>query len=172
MNNFWYALRTATRQEEPVQARLDALGYETFLPVEVRWRRTRRTRTQARRPLFLGYLFVRCPPSALFDAARLDGVHHPVGWRDADGLRHPVVIPDEAIAELRAEQESGRHDHTRSRGASYRPASGDRVRIVRGLWSGHLARVLAAPASQRASLMLDGRFGGKVTLDPALLEPA
>lgn len=172
MNNPWYALRCATRQEEAARTRLTALGLETFLPVEVRWRRTRRTKAKAERPLFIGYLFVRCDPDALFEAARLGGVHHPVGWRDADGLRHPLVIPDEAIAELQADQARGLHDHTRTAKPSYRPAVGDRVRVVRGLWSGHLAKVLAAPASDRASLLLDGRFAGKVVLDATALEPA
>lgn len=165
----WHALRCATRQEEAAQARLDALGYETFLPVEVRWRRTRRTKVRARRPLFLGYLFVRCATDDIFAAQRVDGVHRLVGWRDAAGERHPLVIPDQAIAEIRAEQPQ--HDHTASDQARYRPAAGDQVRITRGLWSGRLAQVLESPAAQRAALMMDGPFGGRVSLDVSALEP-
>jgi transcription antitermination factor NusG len=166
----WYALRCATRQEEAAQARLAALGHEVLLPVEVRWRRTRRERVRASRPLFLGYLFVRCPRDALFAIGRVDGVHHPVGWRDAEGLRHPIVIPDDAIAEIVAEQQRGLHDHTCK--AAYRPAAGDHVRIVHGLWSGRLAQVLAAPAGARAALLLEGDFAGRITAAVSALAPA
>ncbi|WP_091742960.1 transcription termination/antitermination protein NusG [Phenylobacterium immobile] len=165
----WYALRCATRQEGAAQARLVALGYETFLPVEVRWSRIRRTKTRASHPLFLGYLFVRCTPTALLAAQRIDGVHHLVGWRDADGERRPVVIPDQAIAEIQAEQP--RHDHTQPDRSARRPAIGDKVYINRGLWSGRLAEVLESPVGQRAALVMEGPFGGRISLDLAALEP-
>lgn len=165
----WHALRCATRQEEAAQAHLDALGYETFLPVEVRWRRTRSTKVRARRPLFLGYLFVRCVTDDIFAAQRAEGVHRFVGWRDTAGEHQPLVIPEEAIAEIRAEQPQ--HDHTAKEQPSYRPSTGDQVRIKRGLWSGRLAQVLESPAGRRAALMIDGAFGGRVSLDASALEP-
>lgn len=171
MSGRWYALRAAMRHEFSAEEGLKARGFEVFLPVEVRWRRTKFAKTKVRAPLFLGYLFVRCQEDQMRAVREVDGVHHFVGWLDEDGVRRVAAIRDDVIDGLAKEEASGIHDHTRSARRAYRPARGERVKFAGGRWSGILAQALLNPAG-RANLMLEGGLGGRVSADAAVLTPA
>jgi transcription antitermination factor NusG len=55
----WFALRTASRHEKQVHARLSARGVETFLPLWERWSRWKDRRIKTQVPHFPGHCFAR-----------------------------------------------------------------------------------------------------------------
>lgn len=96
----WY-VGECESQREPVAARwLHALGFATFLPVEIRrhtahfnrrrrFGRRNRRRWYTRHPLFPGYLFVSLPDGGGWpDVKRVPGLFGFLG--DADGVARPV----------------------------------------------------------------------------------
>ena len=131
MNLNWYALFTKPRCERLVSQRLQARGFETYLPaltlVGARGRRYER-------PFFPRHLFVRLDPGT-------DGLSS-VQW--TPGLTHvvrfgerPAVVPDEVVAliqERLAEMDDGgqRFDRLTTKQPARDSRRGDRVRIRSG----------------------------------------
>jgi transcription termination/antitermination protein NusG len=98
----WFALRTRSRFEFAVRDQFRATGIEEFLPVvmqESRW--TDRT-VQVTRPLFPGYIFVRCAPGDLLAVLMVRGVVQILGMVAGE----PESVSDSVIADLRRAVES------------------------------------------------------------------
>lgn len=169
----WFALRCATRRERAAHDALTEKGFAVFNPQRVRWTWRRSVKSKVEAPLFAGYLFVECEPTQeTFDEiTALDGVHQFVRYVRGAELT-PMPIGGDFIERIQGEVANGDHDLTRPGKASYRPGKGERVKIGGGIWSGHMALVLAAPPGERAQVLLEGRFAGKVTLDVAHLAAA
>ena len=118
----WYAVRTRPSAEYVAAAELGKDGMEVFLPriIDLKPRPG-----HADVPLFPGYLFVRCNPSA-------DGwptfrpAHRVLGWLSI-GDETPS-IPNEAIVDLRRRVDSMNGENGLWR--QYR--TGEKVRVVTG----------------------------------------
>lgn len=95
----WRIVKTAYGKEQPVAQALTAMGFETFLPVEVRI--YRRLRGRQREPLVValrpGWVFARIE---LSDMDRVGALDHVMGFvKDADGFR--AAVPDWQMDEFR-----------------------------------------------------------------------
>jgi transcription antitermination factor NusG len=149
----WYVFRTRPQAEVRSRDRLREMGYTTFLAMEKRLRRTRKGKEAVEHPLVPSYLFAAVGPGqSLYDALAVDGV--------ADVLRvggnaHP--IPAAFVYDLQARQMAGEFDHT-PKARIWR--KGDPARIIHGPFQGHIGKIVAAPVDGRATILLDGLFGG------------
>jgi transcription antitermination factor NusG len=171
----WYAVRCATRQERRATDGLHQRGFDTYAPMETRWRHLRAVKDKIQRPLFPGYLFVRCTPGDFYDIGETDGVSQfvraPLNGIDLE----PLPFPDECIGDLMARQHFGEFDQTRKTPMRTRPKAGDRANVIGGKWRGYVAQVLSTSATKRkAIVLLETMHAGpvKMTLDVAHLDAA
>lgn len=163
----WYAIRTATRQEAKAAASIREYGCNVYLPVETRWKITKRLKERTHVPLFAGYLFVECEPEQTPAILDLEGVHQFVRYITPNGDPAPMPIPAAQIEGVRQEEEAGRYDITRpskrQRELAERKAkalkSGAEMRITDGPFAGFLARVIETRMSERAALVDVTLFG-------------
>jgi transcription antitermination factor NusG len=122
----WWALYSRHQHEKQVAERLQAKGYETFLPVYESVRRWKDRRKVITLPLFPGYVFVRGMLDRRLGILSTPGVHMILSLGDA-----AAVIPEEEIQSVR-----------RSLDAKYAVEPhpylncGDRVRVTRGALEG------------------------------------
>ncbi|MFO0983934.1 MAG: UpxY family transcription antiterminator [Planctomycetota bacterium] len=93
----WYALRTRSRHEKLVHARLTSLGVETFLPLQRRVQRWSDRKRLIELPLFPGYLFLRGDALQRERAAWTPGA---VGYAGTD--RAPGVVAADELDAVRA----------------------------------------------------------------------
>ena len=146
----WHAIRAKPGAEGRAAIGVDLAGMRAFLPAE-RIRKNHRDgdRTVTWRALFPGYLFVQLEPSTdLSYLLDLDGVEAVL--RTGGRL---APIPTGAIEVLQRAQTAGAFDRTIT--ATYALRSGDQVRITAGPFAGMLARVGAAKAKKRITVLLD-----------------
>jgi transcription termination/antitermination protein NusG len=98
----WYALKVKPRHDKAVNRMLEAIGYETFLPLyTVRRRYTTRWK-QAELPLFPGYLFCRFHPRSKLPVLMIPGVTQIVG-----AGRTPMAVEEAEILSLRTAARAG-----------------------------------------------------------------
>jgi len=163
----WYAVRTATRQEAKAAASIREYGCNVYLPVETRWRITKRLKERTHVPLFAGYLFVECEPEETPAILDLEGVHQFIRYIRPDGVPVPMPLPAREIEAVQQEEASGRYDVTRpskrQRELAERKAKalkgGAEMRITDGPFAGFLARVIETRMSERAALVDVTLFG-------------
>lgn len=168
----WFAVRCATRQERKARNSLHEMGFPAYLPCESRWRHTKTDKEKVDSPLFVGYLFVECDPTewaVITDNA--EGVHQFVRYIGSDGIPVPYPIPLVAIDAISAAQAKGDFDKTRPSKPSYRPCSGDKVRITASMWVGYLATVLSVSTDNRKAILELPKLGN-VPLDVGQFEAA
>ena len=142
---FWACARLAPQREGLALHCLGLAGFETYLP---RLRTTRRgssgRKVVACPPLFPGYCFVLIALQ-----------WHAVRWAPGtlglimDGTA-PARVPDQVIAEIRKREVGGLIELPKARG----PQRGDRVRILRGPFQGHLAIFADMKPRQRIEVLL------------------
>lgn len=162
----WYAVSTWAQNALEARAELTALGYETYVPCETVERRVGRKLMPKRRPVWPGYLFVRCYEAEFRAVMAVEGIHDFV--RDY-ARREPVALPDNALIPVLLAEAFGDLDYTR-KPEQWRPQRHDRVKVRSGKWKGYLGRVLSV-AKRKAILDLETGFG-KLTIDPEALEAA
>jgi transcriptional antiterminator RfaH len=144
MPSFWRAARLMTRREAFATHCLGLAGFETYLPRLRERRIIRGRRVEVKPPLFPGYCFVLIVLQ--WHAAR---------WRPGvfnlimDGTG-PAKVPDDVIAEIRARERDGLIELPKP------PAlqRGDRVRIIAGPFSEHLALYAGQTAHERVAVLL------------------
>lgn len=169
----WYCLRTATRQEARCVENLKEQKIEVFMPASARWRRLRSTKTRIETALFPGYLFILATPKDFYRIRAVEGVHQFVRVMNDAGEFEPMPFPAEAIGDLMARQELGEFDATKNEKPRYEPKVGDKATITHGPWTGYIAEILSlTPSERKARVSMDGKFGGKLTLDIAHLDAA
>lgn len=102
----WRVVMTNTNAERTAKANIQALGFETYLPMAVteRPRSARRPAATFVRPFLRGYLFVRFDTrrddwGALFTTIGIKGILR------AGGV--PLSVPDAVIASIRQQEEAG-----------------------------------------------------------------
>lgn len=165
----WFIVRTATRQEQRAMASLTEAQVSCYLPSETRWSQGRGPKEKVQRPLYAGYLFVDCEPTAdAWAAVRdLDGVHQFVQYLRRDGEPAPMPIPAQEVEKLKALEAAGHFDVTRpSRREQKRLErkakamhNGEAVQLTDGPFSGFIGRVLQMRQSDRAALVGVEAFG-------------
>ena len=152
---YWCAARLQPHREALALHCLALNGYETYYP-RLRDRRIRRgRRVELRPPLFPGYCFIAV--ELQWHAARWTaGVINLI----MDGVA-PAKVPDGVIDEIRRREVNGLIELAKP------PVlrRGDRVRILRGPFTGHLAIFADMRPRQRVEILLQ-LLGGeqRVTL--------
>lgn len=172
----WFVAQAWPRDVLAAQAELSARGFEAYAPCETVERRIGRTKRVLRRPLWPGYLFVRCAPAEFAAVRETPGV---VGFvcavleAEVAGapmrLKTPAALPPDALVAVVLAELWGELDHSRVR-AAWTPERGERVRVSAGKWRGYLGRVLSV-GKRRAVMELEDGVG-KLMVDPATLEAA
>ena len=92
----WFALRTSSRHEKQVHARLAGRGIEAFLPLWERWSKWKDRRMKIHVPLFSGYCFARFAAEERSAVVKTVGVVNIVGT-----ARGPEPIPEVEIESLK-----------------------------------------------------------------------
>ncbi len=158
----WHALRLASRQDFAVRDRVRSLDLATFCPtvtVETAW--SDRI-VRAERPLFAGYLFVRCPEARQAEILELRGVVH---FLSLD--QRPCTISAGVIEDLRRVCESNAP-------VSLCPyVAGDAVRVETGPFAGVEGIVSRVAGNRVLSIPVEilGR-SVQVRIDAADVQPA
>jgi transcriptional antiterminator RfaH len=126
---YWTCVRTQTRREDVAMRHLQLGGFEVYLPRLRVWRISHGRRIETRPPLFPNYCFLWlelqwhsarwCPGVA---ALIMDSVI-------------PAKVPEAVIADLKSRERNGLIELPSKQGLK----RGDRVRILRGPFSGQLA---------------------------------
>jgi transcriptional antiterminator RfaH len=141
---YWCAARLQPHREALALHCLGLAGYTAYYP-RLRDRRIRFGRTVENRPaLFPGYCFVLIQlqwHTARWAAGMLGLIMDGIG---------PAKVPDTVIAEIRQREVNGLIELPRPRSLR----SGDRVRILRGPFSGHLAIFADMKPRQRVEVLL------------------
>jgi transcriptional antiterminator RfaH len=160
---FWACAQLKPQQERLALHFLGLAGFETYLPRlrDHRVRGGRRVETSP--PLFPGYAFVVVQLQWV-DACYAPGVVRLV----LDGER-PARVPDRIIEDLRKRERNGLIELPRARGLR----AGDRLRVLRGPFAGHLALYAGQAPHERVAVLL-ALLGGqrRVTLPKGDLEAA
>lgn len=166
MSLTWYAVATNPRCETRAASGLRERGFDVFLPVETRWKRSRaKARERVDTPLLTGYLFVGLNPGkSLYDVRLQDGVRGIV----AGSSGKAAEIRPAFVYELQARQAAGEFDHTPAKRSAY--ARGGKARILNGPFKDQIGEMLAADDKGRVQLMLQGLFAGKMWVDDDHLE--
>ena len=161
----WYAVQTRPAAEEVAAETLRTLELETVLPRVQRLQGRGSTASFRRRPLFPGYLFVRCHPERHLHAIRYSrGVIRLVGGRES-----PAPIEDAVIEAFRGRMDDSGCVELDEPGFQ----RGDRVQIESGPFRGllgvfergledHVRVVILLEALQQAQLVLDRRCLSRV----------
>lgn len=131
----WFAARTRCGAELGVRDRLDRLGTEHFLPVELH--RRSRSRTMYEHPLIPGLIFLRATKKQAF--ALTNEMSLPVRYLIDPATRTLLVVPDKQLEDFRRVLDlSDGEDRLLSREL----ALGDYVRVIKGALRGVEGRVL------------------------------
>ncbi len=145
----WIAVSTHCHKERVAITNLERQGFHTYCPMIHRRIRHARRLTQALRPLFPGYVFIRLDPERDQWRSVLStiGVRTLIRFGDRFG-----VVPREFVEMLKARERDGAVPLPRFR-EEYAP--GELVRFRDGPFSGAVARVLNASESDRLVLLMD-----------------
>jgi transcriptional antiterminator RfaH len=144
MSSFWCAARLLAKREAYATHCLGVAGFTTYLPRLRENRTIRGRRVEARPPLFPGYIFIAIV--AQWHAARwCPGVAHLI----MDGVT-PARVPDRIIDEIRTREVDGLVELPKPP----RLAPGDRVRIVQGPFTDHLALYAGQTSHDRVAVLL------------------
>jgi transcriptional antiterminator RfaH len=141
---YWAVSRLALNHERLALHCLTLAGFTTYLPRLRERRVVRGRRVEVSPPLFPGYCFTWI--ELQWSAAR---------WAPGtlglimDGMQ-PARVPDAVIAELRAREYNGLVGLPKPRGFR----RGDRVKILRGAFGGHLAIYADMKPRERVEVLL------------------
>lgn len=173
----WYVIRSCTRQEARALDGLTELGLSAYMPMGVRWHARKTPKEKVTRPLYPGYLFVRCTPTQFRAVLETDGVHDFLCAFNSAQIPVPIIIPDFVVNRIRDEEERGVYDDTRptklERERAERIArgyeKGEKVVVMVGAYSGFISQVIRM-ASRKRRVVIEGP-NGVLTLDVTDIEP-
>lgn len=163
LDQAWYALQSADSRRTANYLR--EANYAAYVPCERFKRVICRIKRDVHRPLFQGYVFVRCSRDAL-SIVRTIGISHGYAMKTlSDGVKVPAEIPESFVVEMLVSEMFGEFDRTREP-AAYEPAKGDRVKITAGMWQERIGRILWVSAK---GVKVDLDIGGSVKVPPGHL---
>lgn len=172
----WFCIRTSTRREKTAEASLRELGFEVYLPCEVRWANQGHERVEKQSPLFVGYLFARLPDGAAWTAEDLDGakggeaVHKVMFYERMEEGQSVIVslIRSKAVDAIREAEAEGKFNRTlkdRPRPKGENPYKvGDRAKVTEGPFAGFVAQVVQLNGADRVKLLVN-IFGRETPAD-------
>jgi transcriptional antiterminator RfaH len=142
--SYWACVRVEPRREAVAQHFLKLAGYEVYIPYvrEQRIRRSRRVEVVS--PLFPAYGFVV-----------IERQWHNARWTIGvagicmDG-EQPAKVPDSVITEIRNRERNGAIELPKPPGLR----AGDRVKILRGPFGGHLGLYAGMRPRERVEILL------------------
>jgi transcription antitermination factor NusG len=121
----WHVLYTQHHHERAVHQRLVSKGFQSYLPLAMVWRQTKRGQRQVTTPLFPRHVFVRC---YLEMYAQLELISMPGVMRlQEDGQGQFLTVSNDEIRLIRELSDSGR-----SLISTAYQVRGERVQIVQG----------------------------------------
>ena len=151
MSYQWYVARTEPRSEFQAVEELTRDGYEIFFPL---MKNTNNKQTRSETPMFPGYLFIKCNPTAEgWPSFRHN--HRITGWVRFD--REIPSVPDGIMDDLVARWKV----ITSQGGLPQRFAPGEKVRVLSGNIES-LAEVLVEAKSPDAKVRVLMRFMGRL----------
>ena len=158
----WFAVYTKSRHEKMVNGGLEALGFETYLPLVRQLRQWSDRRKPVDMPLFPGYVFVRCTEA---ERSRAFGARGIVRFVTAEG--RAVPIPP---AEVDAIREVLRNDVPFEPHPKLKP--GHRVRVIAGPLRGVTGKLVRRGRRFRLLLAISALGQAiSVEVDAADVEP-
>jgi transcriptional antiterminator RfaH len=157
MPPFWCAARLMPKREAVATQCLALAGFDVYLPRLREHRVIRGRRVEVSPPLFPGYLFVAI-------VLQWHGARWCPGVLNLlmDGER-PARVPDAVITDIRGRERDGLVELAKPP----RFRRGDRVRIVQGPFSQHLALFEGQTAHERVAVLLQLLGGQQRTELPA-----
>ncbi len=160
----YYALRVHPQSELKVEAALKDLGYESFTPIEWKWRKVMANSNRRRRwayPMFIRYAFVGITGSPIqahhHIASEIEYYQGMLGWAGK-----PYALKPSEVQSLQAM--SG--DSVRYVGsinphkAALQPKVGSMARIIEGPLADQIVKVTELVSNNKARLSLTEKFLG------------
>jgi transcription antitermination factor NusG len=156
----WYAIRTATRQEQKVvdglkdMARERKIPLDVYLPCETRWNRMTRIKCTKQVPMLPGYLFLNVEPDHLWRVDAVEGVHQILGWGAAQTRKDATRLV-EFVAELREAEDAGVFDKTQlPANKRLKLTPGEKARVCGGQFSGFIAEIVERKGDDRVKVLM------------------
>jgi transcription antitermination factor NusG len=159
MAEAWFVVETKFRREPQAEDDIRALGFECFMPIEVR---RRQDRTRNKRPIieytvpmFPRYVFPRFDISQPCGWQRIARLHTVKGWLKPAATSLPSPVRQDFIDRVKAEQIAVRAALTNDHAITLEPLpAGTRVIIQEGPFA-TLGGIVSMSTSQRVRLLLD-----------------
>lgn len=147
----------------PVEQRINEAGFETFVPIEMRWTKQNGRKRKLVEPVLHQYILVR------FDRERdewgqLRHDHIKGVWDILKNQDVPVRVDDVKIDRLRNWESAGVFDYTKPLSAFNK---GDNVEIKEGPFAGLMAKVRSVSPKKRIKVLLAGL--GSLEIGPEYL---
>jgi transcriptional antiterminator RfaH len=142
--SFWCAARFEPRRENVGKHFLGLAGYQVYIPLLRELRIRRGKKFEALEPLFPGYGFISITNGQWRGARWSIGVASIVMDHES-----PAKVPDHVIDDIRAEV-AGAIELPQATG----PRVDDPVRVIGGLFQGHLALYAGMKPHQRVEILL------------------
>jgi transcriptional antiterminator RfaH len=148
-NSHWHVVQTHSRAEEKAAAHLTRQGYGVYLPRYLKRRRHARRSETVPAPLFPRYLFVAIDRKV----QRWRSIQSTIGVRQlvCNG-EDPASVSEGIIAELRGREDERGFVRLERRS---RFATGDKIRVVEGVFDACLGLFEDMVDHERVSILLD-----------------
>lgn len=167
----WFVVRTKPHAEKRAREALREMGFEVYLPVEVRRCRHARVTRRTERALIPGYLFVELisGPGGE-DFTSVNELLRRIGARAADDGSaflcgaggDPLPVSVYEVMAFRQAEAAGEFDHTRPK-EKVQLEVGTLVKIVGGPFQGYVGRIAKAKPNERWELLVT-MFGRETPL--------
>lgn len=145
----WLAAYVKMHHERKVRDRLDAMGIESYLPIQVEVRQWSDRKKKVERVVIPMMIFVRVTPQEQLQVLTLPTVLRYVVLR---GEKKPAVIPDRQMDSFRFMLDFS--DHTVEM-LSEMPQPGERVRVVKGSLNGLEGELITLEGKHRIAVRID-----------------
>lgn len=160
----WRLLSVLSGKEYAVLAELKTRKLYGYVPSETVWRGPANRRYPASRPFLpAGYVFAQLTDSDLASVISLPDIIELIrirGQTDDETRAWDKVIAVEIgkfATDLKAQEDAGDFDHTRKRSGKF--SVGQKVKIAKGQFSGHVATFAGIREDGRADLLLSFNMG-------------
>lgn len=148
----WRLLYVRSGREYAVAAELVARRWSAYVPSETVWRGPAHKRYPHKRPMLLaGYVFAELDTEAFAVARHLPDVLDCLrtgsgedSYQRIDGLIRPF------IEDVRDQERRGDFDHTKRKGEGL--SVGQRVKIIKGMFKGHLATITSLAGKHKIAV--------------------
>lgn len=156
----WFIAQTEPGRELIAWRGLKERGFTSYLPMETRWKPSRKVRERADYPLFAGYVFVGLAPwQSHMEVRAIDGIR---GFVMLEG--QPAKLPAVAVYDFQARQMAGEFDHTPPVRCDYRPGQQAKVTLA-GPYRGLIGEIVKADEAGRIKLLLSAKWNMMADLD-------